>query len=108
MAFAVFVVYLAIMHIITKKYITREMTERNNIYRHLKVTFHRRPYFYLNSIFFYQYLTLILACMLQFTSLTNKTDQGSFSGISAAAAIVAFIIGTLYPILHFLWLRHKQ
>lgn len=46
--------------------------------------------------------------MLQFTSLTNKTDQGSFTGISAAAAVVAFIIGTLYPIAHFMWLRHKQ
>lgn len=46
--------------------------------------------------------------MLQFTSLTNKTDQGSFTGISATAAIIAFILGTIYPIVHFLWIRHKQ
>lgn len=76
--------------------------------RHIKVTFHRRPYFYFNSVIFYQYLTLMLACFLQFTSLMNKTDQGAFGGISAAAAIVAFIFGTVYPIFHLFFLRHKQ
>jgi hypothetical protein len=96
------------MHVIAKKYITREMTESNNFLRHWKVTFHRRPYFYVNSIIFYQYLTLVLACMLQFTNISNQTQQGAFSGITGAAAVAAFILATAYPLIHFLWLRHKQ
>lgn len=84
------------------------MTMNNIFLRHLKVTYHRRPFFYFNSVVFYQYLSLMLACFLQFTSIYNKTDQGSFSGVTAAAAIIAFVLGTIYPIFHFLWLRHKQ
>ena len=80
----------------------------NLFWRHLKVTFHRRPFFYFNSVVFYQYLTLMLACFLQFTSLQNKTAQGSFGSVSATAAVVVFALGTAYPIFHFLWLRYKQ
>lgn len=96
------------MHVVSKKYITREMTENNNFLRHWKITFHRRPYFYFNSIVFYQYLTLVLASMLQFTSISNQTNQGAFNGVSAAAAVIAFIFATIYPLAHFLWLRRKQ
>jgi hypothetical protein len=96
------------MHIVTKKAISRRMANSSNIMRHLKVTFHRRPYFYFNSIIFYQYLTLVLACTLQFTDLNNATDQGAFGGISAAGAIIAFIFATVYPLFHFFWLRHKK
>jgi len=84
------------------------MANTSTIMRHLKVTFHRRPFFYFNSIVFYQYLTLILACCLQFTDISNATDQGAFNVISATAAVIAFILGTGYPIFHFFWLRHKK
>jgi hypothetical protein len=83
------------------------MANSNLLWRHLKVTFHRRPFFYFNSVIFYQYLTLILACFLQFTA-NNQTNQGAFSGVSAAAAVVAFILATAYPIVHFIYLRHKH
>ena len=106
--FAILMVYLLVMHIICKKFITRRMANTSTIMRHLKVTFHRRVYFYFNSVVFYQYLTLILACCLQFTDLTNSTEQGTFTSISAAAAILAFILGTLYPLFHFFWLRHRK
>ena len=107
-AFAIFLVYLIAMHFLTKQCISRRMANSNLILRHFKITFHRRPFFYFNSIIFYQYLTLILACFLQFTALSNQTNQGSFSGVTAAAAIVAFVLATAYPIFQLLWLRHKQ
>jgi hypothetical protein len=77
------------------------------MYRHLKVTFHKRPFFVFNSLVFYQYLTLVLACCLQFLSLTNATNQGAFGSLNAAAAVVAFMLATAYPIVHFLYLRRK-
>ncbi len=74
----------------------------------MRVTFVRRPYFIFNSIIFYQYLTLVLACGLQFTALSNKTNQGAFSGINAAAAVVAFILATIYPLFHFWYLQRRR
>lgn len=80
----------------------------NTFWRHMRVTFVRRPYFIFNSIIFYQYLTLVLACGLQFTALSNKTNQGAFSGINAAAAVVAFILATIYPLFHFWYLQRRR
>ena len=106
--FAGLVIYLGVMHVLTKKFITRRMANTSVVYRHLKVTFHRRVYFYFNSIVFYQYLTLVLACCLQFTDLTSSTNQGAFSTLSAIAAILAFVLATLYPLFHFFYLRYKK
>jgi len=74
-------------------------------FRHLNVTFNKRPFFVFNSIVFYQYLTLVLACTLQFLSLYNQTNQGSYGDLNAAAAIVAFLLATVYPLIHFFYLR---
>lgn len=82
-------------------------TTTNILFRHLNVTFFKRPFFVFNSIIFYQYLTLVLACSLQFLSLYNQTNQGTYEGLNAAAAVMAFILATLYPIIHFLYLRAK-
>lgn len=70
--FAGLMLYLLFMNLLTGR-ISRESTLSSNLMRHLKVTFHRRPFFYFNSIVFYQYLTLVFACVLQFTDLTNST-----------------------------------
>jgi len=45
--------------------------------------------------------------MLQFLDIDNKTNQGAYGGLNAAGAIVAFIIATAYPIIHFIHLRRK-
>ena len=74
----------------------------------MKVTFVKRPFFVFNSIIFYQFLTLCLACTLQFIDINNNTNQGSFSGINAAGAIVAFIFAIVYPLLHLYYLSHKE
>jgi len=80
----------------------------SNVARHFKVTFHRRPYFYFNSLVFYQFLTLVLACTLQFTDSDTSTEQGAFGGVSMAAAVIAFVFATLYPLFHLFWMRHKR
>ena len=73
----------------------------------MRITFVKRPFFVFNSIVFYQYLTLVLACTLQFTGFMNETNQGSYGGMNSAGAIVAFIIATLYPIFQFYYLRYQ-
>ena len=73
----------------------------------MRVTFLKRPFFYFNSIIFYQYLTLVLACTLQFLDLTNRTNQGAYGGVNAAAAVIAFILATAYPCVHLYYLIRK-
>lgn len=80
----------------------------NTFWRHMRVTFVKRPFFVFNSIVFYQYLSLVLACTLQFTAINNHTNQGSFGGINAGGAVIAFIIATAYPLIHFYYLRRKR
>jgi len=73
----------------------------------MRVTFVKRPFFVFNSIVFYQYLTLVLACTLQFTGFLNTTNQGAYGGLNSAAAVVAFVIATIYPMLQFYYLRKQ-
>lgn len=80
----------------------------NVLWRHLRVTFVKRPFFVFNSIIFYQYLTLVLACTLQFTGVMNETNQGSYGGVNAAAAVITFIIATIYPLVHFYYLQKRR
>jgi hypothetical protein len=80
----------------------------NKLIRHLKLTFYRRPYFVLNSVLFYQYLTTVLACTLQFIDLTSRTNEDPFRGINAAATIITFVLATAYPIVHFFYLSYKE
>ena len=75
--------------------------------RHLRVTFIKRPFFYFNSVIFYQYLTTVLACKLPFLDLTNRTNQGAYGGVNAAAAVIAFILATVYPYV-MLWYLGKK
>ena len=75
--------------------------------RHMKITFVKRPFFYINSIVFYQYLTLVLVCTFQFLDISNKTNKSAYSGVNAAGAIIAFIIATIYPLFHFFYLNLK-
>lgn len=87
--------------------ITRNYKE-NTFFRHMRVTFVKRPFFVFNSIVFYQYLSLVLACTLQFTAISNETNQGAFGGVNAAAAVIAFIVATLYPLVHFYYLNRRR
>lgn len=78
------------------------------LWRHLRITFVKRPFFVFSSIVFYQYLSLVLACTLQFTGFMNKTNKGVFGGLNAAGAVVAFIIATVYPLVQFLYLQKRR
>jgi hypothetical protein len=80
----------------------------NKFIRHMKITFYRKVYFVFNSIIFYQYLTVCLACTLQFIDLSNNTHQQPFTGINAAAAVIAFVLATLYPLSHFFYMSYKE
>lgn len=74
----------------------------------MKVTFYRRPYFVFNSVVFYQYVTVCIACTLQFIDLSSSINSDPFTGINAAAAIIAFILATAYPLIHFFYLSYKE
>jgi hypothetical protein len=87
--------------------ITRNYKD-NIFFRHMRITFVKRPFFIFNSIVFYQYLSLVLACGLQFTAIHNQTNQGAYSGVNAAAAVIAFIIATLYPLVSFYYLNRRR
>lgn len=84
------------------------MTVAGRFIRHMKITFAKRPYFVFNSVIFYQYLTLVLACTLQFIDLKTRSNFPGFRGANAAGAIVAFILATVYPIIHYLYLHYKK
>lgn len=74
----------------------------------MRTVFTHRPLFYFNSIIFYQYFTVVLACCLQFLDLKTRTNEPGFAGVNAAACIIAFIFATLYPILFHLLLHRKR
>jgi hypothetical protein len=74
----------------------------------MKISFVKRPFFYFNSIIFYQYFTVVLACTLQFLDLTSSTNVQPFITLNAIAAIVAFVFATVYPTVHFIYLKYKQ
>ena len=81
----------------------------DSIFRHFRITFVLRPFFYWNSVVFYQYFTLVLACCFQFMDLASRGNVAEgFIGVNAAAAIIAFIFATAYPIIHFFVLRKKK
>lgn len=74
----------------------------------MKVTFYRRPFFVFNSVIFYQYITVCIACTLQFIDLFTRTVQETFRGINAAAAIICFVLATAYPLVSFFYLSYKE
>lgn len=80
----------------------------NWFFRHLKVTFNRRPYFVFNSVIFYQYITICIACTLQFIDLASNTNEDPFRGVNATAAIICFVLATAYPLIHFFYMSYKE
>ena len=87
----------------------RVVDEESSIMKHLKITFCLTKYFYWNSVIFYQYFTVVVACCLQFLDLRSRLfSTSAFAGINAAASIIAFILATGYPIFHFIYLRKKK
>ena len=108
LAFLILVVVAIVLNILFGKCdITRNYKD-NIFFRHMRITFVKRPFFIFNSIVFYQYLSLVLACGLQFTAIHNQTNQGAYSGVNAAAAVIAFIIATLYPLVSFYYLNRRR
>lgn len=107
-AFVVLMVFAVIAHLVLGRCGFSRNFKDNVLWRHLRVTFVKRPYFVFNSVVFYQYGTLLIAATLQFTGFTNKTAQGSFGGLNSAGAIVAFILATVYPLVQFYYLRRKR
>lgn len=109
LAFAILVIFVVVMYFVMNKcnFGDKPFT-KTTLFRHLYITYGKSPFFAINSIIFYQYLTLVLACTLQFIDLLNNTNQGSFTGASATGSIVAFIIATIYPLAHFGYLQYKQ
>ena len=83
--------------------------ENNIVLRHFKVSFALTKFFYWNSLIFYQYFTVVLACFLQFLDLngSHKSTE-AFSTVSAISAFVAFLFVTIYPIINFVYLRGKK
>ena len=108
LAFLILVVVAIVLNLLFGKCdITRNYRD-NIFFRHMRITFVKRPFFIFNSIVFYQYLSLVLACGLQFTAIDNQTNQGAYSGVNAAAAVIAFIIATLYPLVSFYYLNRRR
>lgn len=107
-AFAILIIYSIVAHYVLKHCNIGRGYRDSIFFRHMRITFVKRPFFVFNSIIFYQYLTLVLACTLQFLGFMNQTNQGSFGGINAAGAVVAFVIATIYPLFHLYYLRSKQ
>lgn len=79
----------------------------NKFIRHMKITFYRRPFFVFNSVIFYQYITVCIACTLQFIDLSSNTNVNPFRGINAAATVICFVLATVYPLVHFFYLSYK-
>ena len=105
-------VVIHLFFVFKKKSIRQEDETKNCLkifYRHMKITFYERPLFYFNSVIFYQYFTVMLACCFQFIDLfTNTTGYKAFAGVNAAACIIAFVLATLYPLLFHLYLLWKR
>jgi hypothetical protein len=72
----VFILAYVVLHLVIKKQIT-DNTE-NKFFRHLKIIFVKRKYFFFHSFLFYQYFTVCLACTLQFLDLTSRADISAF------------------------------
>lgn len=68
-AFAILAALYLIFH-----FLLRKNKSDNLIMRHLRYTFSHRPLYYFNSIIFYQYFTVVLACCLQFLDLKTHTN----------------------------------
>ena len=73
-AFAILLVFFVVAHFYFRKQkLIRDGSSDQRFLsifkRHMKVTFYYRPAFYINSIFYYQYFTVVLACCLQFIDL---------------------------------------
>lgn len=107
-AFLILGIVAIVMNLLLGKCDVSRNFKDNIFWRHMRVTFVKRPFFVLNSILFYQYLSLVIACALQFTALKNSTNQGAFGGLNAAGAVVAFILATIYPLFHLYYLRRQQ
>ncbi len=104
----IFIVLMIVANLVLGKCNFSRNFKDSVLWRHLRITFVKRPFFVLNSIIFYQYLSLVLACTLQFTGFMNKTNVGAFGGINAAGAVIAFILATIYPLFQFYFLQRKR
>jgi hypothetical protein len=107
-AFLILGIFSIVAHFVLGRCDFSRHFKDNVLWRHLRITFVKRPYFIFYSIVYYQYLTLIMACTLQFTGFTNQTNQGVFGGLNSAGAIVAFIFATIFPLAHFYYLQKKR
>ena len=87
----------------------RLVKEDEFVMKHFKITFSETPYFYWNSVVYYQYFTVVLACCLQFMDLRPRNHtNSSFPDVNAAAAVIAFILATIYPWIHFFYMRSRK
>lgn len=102
-AFAILAVIYLIFH-----FVLRNNKSENTVIRHFRYTFAHRPIFYFNSIIFYQYFTVVIACCLQFLDLKTHTNEPRFAGVNAAACIIAFIFATLYPLIFHYFLNRQR
>ena len=83
--------------------------EDNRVLRHFKISFGLTTYFYWNSIIFYQYFTVVIACFLQFLDLNaSHSSTSAFSTISSISAFIAFLFVTVYPIVNFMFMRSRK
>lgn len=104
LAFAILILAYVVLHFIFKRF-----RNPDHIFvRHMRNTFVHRPLFYFNSVIFYQYFTVVIACFLQFLDLRTRTNESTFAGVNAAACIIAFILATLYPIVFHIVLHKKR
>ena len=72
-AFAILTVVFIVFHIVFRK--IKSIKNNANVWiQHMRNTFVHRPLFYFNSIIFYQYFTVVLACCLQFLDLKTHTN----------------------------------
>jgi hypothetical protein len=113
LAFAILLVVFLVFNIVLRIISSSDSTFIKNLgnhtfVRHLKITFINRPVFYFNSIIFYQYFTVILACCFQFLDLKTRTNEKIFGSVNAAACLIAFILLTLYPIVLHIFLHQQR
>lgn len=69
-AFAILLFVYIVFHFVMKRFNKSNLT----FFRHMRTVFTHRPLFYFNSIIFYQYFTVVLACCLQFLDLKTRTN----------------------------------
>ena len=106
LAFLILVVVYVIGFLVFRN---RLVKEDEFVLKHFKITYSETPYFYFNSIIFYQYFTVVLACCFQFMDLRPRNNTNSaFPDVNAAAAVIAFILATIYPWFHFFYMRSRK